>query len=334
MEHPARAFPLNAPARTEAGVPAEVRYRMLVEQIPAVTYIADFTADAPFLYVSPQIEQLLGFPVDSWIENDDLWGERIHPDDRERVLAAERLTYEQAIPYEGEFRMLAADGRVVWIWERDTIIRDDDGRPVCTQGVLVDVTELKRTQSALQESEALVREERDRAQGYLDIAATMIVVLAADGTISLVNRRACEVLGRAEAELLGSDWFAVAVPEAERESARRGFDQVIRGEVEGITRVRERRDGRLGRGAADPLAQHGAPRRRRTRDRVARIGRGHHRPPPRRAARGLPRLSRPADRASEPRAALGERARGDRERRASPAARWVSSAWTSTTSSW
>jgi len=235
MEHPARAFPLNAPARTEAGVPAEVRYRMLVEQIPAVTYIADFTADAPFLYVSPQIEQLLGFPMDRWIANDSLWEERIHPDDRERVLAAERQTFEQAIPYEGEFRMVAADGRVVWIWERDTIIRDSDGRPVCTQGVLVDVTELKRTQSALQESEALVREERDRAQGYLDIAATMIVVLAADGTISLVNRRACQVLGRDEAGLLGSDWFAVAVPEAEQESARRGFDQVIRGEVEGIT---------------------------------------------------------------------------------------------------
>ncbi len=226
---------MNAPVRTEAGVPAEVRYRMLVEQIPAVTYIADFTAAAPFLYVSPQIEQLLGFPVDRWIENDDLWEERLHPEDRERVLAAERLTYERCVPYEGEFRMVAADGRVVWIWERDTIIRDGAGRPVCTQGVLVDVTELKRTQSALQESEALVREERDRAQGYLDIAATMIVVLAADGTISLVNRRACQVLGRDEADLLGSDWFAVAVPEVERESARRGFDQVIRGEIEGIT---------------------------------------------------------------------------------------------------
>ena len=86
---------MNAPAQTEAAVPAEVRYRMLVEQIPAVTYIADFTAAAPFLYVSPQIEELLGFPVDSWIANDDLWEERLHPEDRERVLAAERLTYER-----------------------------------------------------------------------------------------------------------------------------------------------------------------------------------------------------------------------------------------------
>jgi diguanylate cyclase (GGDEF)-like protein/PAS domain S-box-containing protein len=97
------------------------------------------------------------------------------------------------------------------------------------------VTELKRTQSALQQSEALVREERDRAQGYLDIAATMIIVLAADGSISLVNRRACEVLGRAEGELLGQDWFAVAVREEERESARSGFGRVIRGELEGIS---------------------------------------------------------------------------------------------------
>ena len=134
------------------------------------------------------------------------------------MLAAERSTYEQAAPYEGEFRMIAADGRVVWIWERDTVIRDEEGRPICTQGVLMDVTELKRTQSALQESEARVRDERDRAQRYLDIAATMIVVLAADGRISLVNRRACEVLGRRETELLGSDWFELAVPDSERDA--------------------------------------------------------------------------------------------------------------------
>ena len=52
---------------------AEIRYRMLVEQIPAVTYIAEFSADAPFLYVSPQIEDLLGFPVERWTEDEDLW---------------------------------------------------------------------------------------------------------------------------------------------------------------------------------------------------------------------------------------------------------------------
>ena len=82
----------------EAGVPIEARYRMLVEQIPAVTYIAEFSAEAPFLYVSPQIEKLLGYPVDRWTEDDELWATRLHPDDRERVLAAERSTYVQAAP--------------------------------------------------------------------------------------------------------------------------------------------------------------------------------------------------------------------------------------------
>jgi diguanylate cyclase (GGDEF)-like protein/PAS domain S-box-containing protein len=215
-------------------VSAEIRYRMLVEQIPAVTYIAEFSADAPFLYVSPQIEDLLGFPVERWTEDEDLWAARIHPDDRDRVLAAERATYQQAVPYEGEFRMLAADGHIVWIWERDQIIRDATGQPVCTQGVLMDVTELKRTQSALQESEALLREERDRAQGYLDIAATMIVVLGADGRIGLVNRRACEVLGRGEAELLGQDWFETAVPESVREVSKQGFRAAIGGRTDEI----------------------------------------------------------------------------------------------------
>jgi diguanylate cyclase (GGDEF)-like protein/PAS domain S-box-containing protein len=234
MEQPSRATHPETAAAVGAGVPVERRYQMLVEQIPAVTYIAAFTPGAPFLYVSPQIEELLGFPVDRWLDESDLWSERLHPEDRERVLAHELLTFTEAIPYEGEFRMVAADGRVVWIWERDQVIRDDRGAPVCTQGVLMDVTELKRTQNALVESERRVRAERDRAQGYLDIAATMILVLSDDGTVGLVNRRACEVLGRAEPDLLGADWFELAVPERERERARAGFDRVIRGEVERV----------------------------------------------------------------------------------------------------
>ncbi len=79
-----------------------------------------------------------------------------------------------------------------------------------------------------------VREERDRAQGYLDIAATMMLVLAADGSVTLANRRACEVLGRSEDEMVSHDWFDLAVPEDEREAARAGFDRVIRGEVEPV----------------------------------------------------------------------------------------------------
>ena len=85
-------------------MPAEVRYRMLVEQIPAVTYIADFTADAPFLYVSPQIEQLLGFPVDSWIETTTSGASASIPTTASACWPPSGCTWEQAVPYEGEFR--------------------------------------------------------------------------------------------------------------------------------------------------------------------------------------------------------------------------------------
>ena len=232
MKQSARAIHLAQPAPAEARPLGEDAYRKLVEHVPAITYIAAFSADAPFTYVSPQIEPLLGFPVERWLSDPELWGDRLHPDDRERVLEAERLTFERCEPYEGEFRMLAADGRVVWLWERDTIVFDDAGTPVCTEGVLVDVTELKATQRALEQSEGLLRAERDRAQGYLDIASTMIVVLDAGGTIEMANRRACAVLGRAEDELLGQNWFELVVPEREQESARSDFDQLVAGRSE------------------------------------------------------------------------------------------------------
>jgi diguanylate cyclase (GGDEF)-like protein/PAS domain S-box-containing protein len=77
--------------------------------------------------------------------------------------------------------------------------------------------------------EAMLRAERDRAQRYLDVAGTMIVVLDTDGEIVLINRKGCAILERAEDELLGANWFDVAVPEHEREAVRSGFDQLLLG---------------------------------------------------------------------------------------------------------
>jgi diguanylate cyclase (GGDEF)-like protein/PAS domain S-box-containing protein len=205
-------------------VPIDVRYRMLVEQIPAVTYICEFSPEAPFLYISPQVEQLLGYPAEHWLADPQLWAERIHPEDRARVLDNEHRSFENAEEYEGEFRMIAADGHEVWVWERDTVIRDELGRPVCTQGVLMDLSQLKSAQHDLSESEA-------RAQRYLDVAATMIVVLDEGGEVSLANRRTCEVLGYAEAELTGRDWFELVMPRRERVAVREDFGRFLRGEL-------------------------------------------------------------------------------------------------------
>ena len=72
----------------------------------------------------------------------------MHPDDRERVLAAEVESFHSGTDYENEFRMIAADGRVVWVWERDNVIRDEGGQPICSQGVLMDITQLSAARSA------------------------------------------------------------------------------------------------------------------------------------------------------------------------------------------
>jgi diguanylate cyclase (GGDEF)-like protein/PAS domain S-box-containing protein len=219
---------------------AELRYRLLVEQIPAITYIAAFEGERPFLYVSPQAEELLGYPISEWVDDPVFWQQILHPEDRERVLAEEQRTLAAEATFESEYRLVARDGSVLWFWERDTIVRDDYGKPVCTQGVLVDVTQVKRAQAA-------IRDERDRAQRYLDVAATMIVVIAADGRVSLVNRRTCEVLGYREDELLGQDWFDAIVPDADRDSARSVFKRMTAGELAGSEEYENRVVSKAGR---------------------------------------------------------------------------------------
>ena len=114
---------------TDRAIEGELRYRSLVEQIQAITYVADWAPDAPLRFVSPQIEGLLGFPPEAWISDQGLWAARLHPEDRERVLAGERRAHAEEAALDAEYRMIAADGSVVWFWERAAIVRDAAGRP-------------------------------------------------------------------------------------------------------------------------------------------------------------------------------------------------------------
>jgi diguanylate cyclase (GGDEF)-like protein/PAS domain S-box-containing protein len=191
---------------------AEARWRSLVEQIPAITYIADFDERGTLTWVSPQIEHLLGHTPDELIADQDLWYRLLHPDDRERVIAEERRVFEHVEEFDIEYRMVARDGRIVWVHEKDAIVRDADGRPLFTQGVLYDITDQRRTQDAL-------REERDRARQYLDVAGTIVILIGTDGRILMVNRAGNAVLGYEDGELLGRNAFDTLSPFGEREGA-------------------------------------------------------------------------------------------------------------------
>ncbi|MEP7060509.1 MAG: PAS domain-containing protein [Actinomycetota bacterium] len=147
--------------RTEAGLhEAEEKYRTLVEQIPAVTYIDQVPPDDPTdlspVYISPQIEALLGYSPQEWLQDHDLWTQVAHPDDIEAVGAKASLAFQAGTPLSVEYRMITRDRRVVWVREEASLLRDKDGAPTFWQGVYIDITELKRAENEL--SRALRRE--------------------------------------------------------------------------------------------------------------------------------------------------------------------------------
>ena len=131
---------------------AEAKYRTLVEQLPLVTYIDALTASATSLYASPQVETLLGYSVDEWLGDPEFFPKLLHPDDRERILALVDHCNETAELFRAEYRLIARDGRTVWVQDESLVVIDEDGRPLFTQGYLLDITARKESSSDLRRS--------------------------------------------------------------------------------------------------------------------------------------------------------------------------------------
>jgi len=139
---------------------AETRYQTLVEQTPAITYVQEpLESSNPkaVTYVSPQYETILGYPQDSQMIDEEHWLRTVHPEDRERVLAEEARTDQTGEPFNVEYRVIAGDGRVVWVRDEATLVRDEEGQPLYWLGVQYDVTEQKRE---AQERERIEQERR------------------------------------------------------------------------------------------------------------------------------------------------------------------------------
>jgi PAS domain S-box-containing protein len=128
---------------------AEARYRTLVEQIPAVTFMAALDGGSNELYVSPQIEALLGFSQKEWLENPVLWHRQLHPDDQERWNLEFAPTCGTGDAFRSVYRFIARDGHVVWVHGEAKVVRDQDGRPLFLQGVAFDITGMKQAEEEL-----------------------------------------------------------------------------------------------------------------------------------------------------------------------------------------
>jgi PAS domain S-box-containing protein len=127
----------------------EARYRTLVEHIPAVTFMAALDEGVNELYISPQIETLLGFTQKEWLENPILWYTQLHPDDRQRWHTEFAHTCATGERFRSIYRFHARDGRVVWVHGEAKMVRDSDGRPLFLQGIAFDVTSVKEAEEEL-----------------------------------------------------------------------------------------------------------------------------------------------------------------------------------------
>jgi PAS domain S-box-containing protein len=143
---------------------AEARFRTLVEQVPAVIYIDSNDEVSSAIYMSPQVEEMLGYTPDEWLDDPELWVKILHPDDRERVLAANARVDETGGPFSVEYRMLAKDGRAVWVRDEAVLVRDEDATSLFWQGVFIDITERKEAE----ERQAELVEELQRSNAELE----------------------------------------------------------------------------------------------------------------------------------------------------------------------
>jgi len=128
---------------------AESKYQTLVEQIPAVTYIARIEPVAGTVYVSPQIESQIGFCVQEWLDDPQLRLKMIHPDDRERVLAEVASSLAHGAPYHSEYRIFRQDGNIAWVRDDAAWLKDAAGKPVLLQGIMLDISDRKRAEEDL-----------------------------------------------------------------------------------------------------------------------------------------------------------------------------------------
>ena len=125
------------------------RFRAMVEHIPAITYMDALDDQATSLYVSPQIEQILGYTVQEWMNEPDLWPKILHPDDRTHALTENARHNETGAPYDVEYRVFTKDGRLIWLQDQAVMVRDEHGAPLFSNGVMMDITERKRGEDTL-----------------------------------------------------------------------------------------------------------------------------------------------------------------------------------------
>jgi diguanylate cyclase (GGDEF)-like protein/PAS domain S-box-containing protein len=169
------------------------KQQLLVDRLPLVTYVEAATPAGTALHPSRQVEALLGYSVDDWVADPDFFAKTLHPDDRERVLAQAEECSRTGTPFACEYRLVARDGRVVWVKDERLAFADEGGTPLFTQGYLIDITTSKESEQRLEAEHEAARVLNEAKT--LDEAAPAILRVLCDafswaaGELWLLDRR-------------------------------------------------------------------------------------------------------------------------------------------------
>ncbi|MFN8133371.1 MAG: EAL domain-containing protein [Solirubrobacteraceae bacterium] len=191
----------SAPGGPPPDAEASEFFRALVGILPAISYATSFEPGFPLTYVSPQVLDILGYESQQFLEDQTLWYRLMHPDDRGEVERNEHWIWEKGAGADGlldrTWRMIAADGRVVWFRELERVIRSADGVPISTAGVLIDITGQREAEAALRSGEELNR----------SIVAALdegVVVIDRSGRYAEANASAARISGVPVETILGT----------------------------------------------------------------------------------------------------------------------------------
>jgi PAS domain S-box-containing protein len=158
----------------------EIKYRSLVENIPAVTYIEEVEANPVDFFMSPQVESILGYKPEEWTATEDFWIRHIHPDDYSTVMAEDVRTDETNDPFEIEYRFRHKDGRWVWLRESAVVVRDETGEPHYWQGFMLDITQRKEAERAIERALEIERDATARLRSLDEMKNTFLQAVSHD----------------------------------------------------------------------------------------------------------------------------------------------------------
>jgi PAS domain S-box-containing protein len=128
----------------------EAKYRALIEQVAAVSYIAEFGLHGEWLYVSPQVETIFGYTPDEWLAQSDQWTRYVPQEDHPIIQAAEEACFH-ARRFQAEYRIIRKDGQVIWVNDTAVVVPGSDNHPLM-EGIIVDITERKALENQLQQA--------------------------------------------------------------------------------------------------------------------------------------------------------------------------------------